>query len=364
MNEINNIIDQYEILKSSGTTSVLATVVHVEGSSYRREGARMLIDEYGYMTGAISGGCLEGDALKKALLALYKNQILLTTYDTTNEDDAKLGAQLGCNGIIDVLFEPIDYTDKNNPIEILQWAESNEDGSVVIVHYSKISPNQGTINAFSPTYGFKNHDGIPSTLSLDKDIKQNTYFSDNTNQTTYFFNYLKPKNHLIIVGAGNDGIIMTNLAQNLGWKVTVVDGRHTHATKERFGDSCQIYLGNAEEVISIVKFPKYTAIALMSHNFQYDLIAMSKLINFTDLPYIGLLGPKKKFEKMKEHLHKMEIYTINVDHIFAPMGFDIGAETPSEIALSTLAEMTSVLNQKSGVSLKFKNSRIHEDIKG
>ncbi len=359
MNEIKNIIDQYKLLKSSGTSSVLATVVQVEGSSYRREGARMLIDEYGNMTGAISGGCLEGDALKKALLSLYKNQITLTTYDTTNEDDAKLGAQLGCNGVIDVLFEPIDYTDENNPIEILQWAESHEDGLVVIVHYSKISPNQGTINAFSPTYGFKNHDGVLSSLSFDKDIKQNTYLSDETNQTNYFFNFLKPKNHLIIVGAGNDAIIMSNLAQNLGWKVTVVDGRHTHATKERFGDSCQIYLGNAEEVVASIKFAKYTAVALMSHNFQYDLIAMSKLIVLNDLPYIGLLGPKKKWEKMKEHLAKMDVNLPNEQQVFAPMGFDIGAETPSEIALSTLAEMTSVLNQKSGSSLKFKTSRIH-----
>ena len=165
------------------------------------------------------------------------------------------------------------------------------------------------------------------------------------------------------MGAGNDAIIMSNLAQNLGWKVTVVDGRHTHATKERFGDSCQLYLGNAQEVVACVKFPKYTAVALMSHNFQYDLIAMSKLIDLNDLPYIGLLGPKKKWEKMKEHLAKMDVNLPNIDHIFAPMGFDIGAETPSEIALSTLAEMTSVLNQKPGSSLKFKTSRIHEEIK-
>jgi xanthine dehydrogenase accessory factor len=362
MNEIKNIIEQYNYLKSTDTACVLATVVHVAGSSYRREGARMLIDEYGNMTGAISGGCLEGDALKKALLALHKNEILLTTYDTTNEDDAILGAQLGCNGIVDVLFEPINYANKQNPLEILDWAESHEDGTTVIVHFAKNEPNKGTINAYTPKYGFRDPDGNSALLSFDKNIQHNTYISEELYQTTYFLNFLKPKNHLIIVGAGNDAIMMSNMAQNLGWKVSVVDGRHTHATKQRFGDSCQIYLGNAEEVVECIQHPPYTAIALMSHNFQYDLKAMEQLINIHHLPYIGLLGPKKKFEKMLEHLHNLGIQILNFDQIFAPMGFDIGAETPAEIALSTLAEMSTVLNKKSGTSLKFKASRIHEEI--
>src|SRR5690606_17455674 len=102
-----------------GTASVLATVVHVEGSSYRKAGARMLVDEFGNITGAISGGCLEGDALRKALLALHRQRNLLVTYDTSDEEDAIIGAQLGCNGIIQILFEPLDYGDKLNPCELL-----------------------------------------------------------------------------------------------------------------------------------------------------------------------------------------------------------------------------------------------------
>src|SRR6201990_2541327 len=98
MKEISDIIAAFERAASAGKQMALATVVHVEGSSYRRPGARMLVTEDGEMTGAISGGCLEGDALRKALLAIIQQQNKLVTYDTTDEDDAKIGVQLGCNG--------------------------------------------------------------------------------------------------------------------------------------------------------------------------------------------------------------------------------------------------------------------------
>lgn len=126
MRELDTIILRYLELKSQHIRCVLATVVHVDGSSYRRPGARMLVDEYGNITGAISGGCLEGDALRKALFALDKQENKLVTYDTSDEDDAIIGAQLGCNGIIQVLFEPIDYTDANNPCELLRAVSEQE----------------------------------------------------------------------------------------------------------------------------------------------------------------------------------------------------------------------------------------------
>ena len=108
MKEIREIIKAYDIANKNGKKSALAEVVHVNGSSYRRPGARMLVREDGALTGAISGGCLEGDALYKAMAVLLKQQSKLVTYDTSDEDDATIGIQLGCAGIIQVLFEPID----------------------------------------------------------------------------------------------------------------------------------------------------------------------------------------------------------------------------------------------------------------
>ena len=107
MKEIRDVIKAYAEAEQQGKQTALATVVHVDGSSFRRPGARMLVTDDGQLTGAISGGCLEGDALRKALLAISQGQNKLVTYDTTNEDDLKFGVQLGCNGVVHILFEPI-----------------------------------------------------------------------------------------------------------------------------------------------------------------------------------------------------------------------------------------------------------------
>src|SRR5215470_3912070 len=120
MKEIRAIVNSYEKARKEGRRMALATVVHVDGSSYRRPGARMLVTDEGKLTGAISGGCLEGDALRKALLVLHQQKSMLVTYDTNDEDDAKFGAGLGCNGIIQVLIEPILPEDADNPIELLR----------------------------------------------------------------------------------------------------------------------------------------------------------------------------------------------------------------------------------------------------
>ncbi|HEV8083172.1 MAG TPA: XdhC family protein, partial [Chitinophagaceae bacterium] len=120
MKEIKAIISAYGKIDKATTSAALATVVRVEGSSYRRTGARMLVMDDGIWVGGISGGCLEGDALKRARLAIAKSVASLITYDTTEDDANQIGVGLGCNGVIDVLFTPLDFSDKNNPVEILK----------------------------------------------------------------------------------------------------------------------------------------------------------------------------------------------------------------------------------------------------
>ncbi len=120
MREIQDILKAHAEAKRQGKKTALATVVHVKGSSYRRPGARMLVADDGQLTGAVSGGCLEGYALRKALHAISQSQNKLVTYDTTDDDDLKFGVQLGCNGIVHILFEPIHPDNPENAIRLLQ----------------------------------------------------------------------------------------------------------------------------------------------------------------------------------------------------------------------------------------------------
>ncbi len=136
MREINHLIKAFEEAKQKQMQTALATVVHVDGSSYRRAGARMLVSEDGELTGAISGGCLEGDALRKAMLAISQQQTKLVTYNTNDEEDAAIGLQLGCEGIIQVLFEPINIEDANNPIELLKKAVNKRQEAILVTLFS------------------------------------------------------------------------------------------------------------------------------------------------------------------------------------------------------------------------------------
>ncbi|RZK14406.1 MAG: XdhC family protein, partial [Pedobacter sp.] len=149
MKEIVAILGAYQKAVAENKKSALATVVKVEGSSYRRPGARMLVTDDGLLTGAISGGCLEGDALRKALSAIHQQENKLVTYDTTDEDDAKFGVQLGCNGIVHILFEPILAEDKFNPIEILKAANDRRENCVIATLFSLENKKQpGSVMLF------------------------------------------------------------------------------------------------------------------------------------------------------------------------------------------------------------------------
>jgi xanthine/CO dehydrogenase XdhC/CoxF family maturation factor len=136
MKEFQSIICAYEKAKSNHLKTALATVVQVDGSAYRRPGARMLVTETGELTGTISGGCLEGDALRKAQAVIFQQQSMLVTYDTTDENDQKFGIGLGCNGIIQILIEPIDPEKEFNPIELLKKATQDRNESVLVTAFS------------------------------------------------------------------------------------------------------------------------------------------------------------------------------------------------------------------------------------
>lgn len=372
MREIKAILDTGEKCRTNGSDCVLATVVHVEGSSYRRAGARMLIDELGNMTGAISGGCLEGDALKKALLALHQNQNKLVTYDTSDENDAVIGAQLGCNGVIQVLFEPIDFEKETNPLTLLRKGFESKLNHVIgtFFHLDKSIDQRGTVLLMNEE--LKIHSSIHckdliGQLKLDaQEVLRNreSIFREYRQDDQSHFVFLEaftPPPHLVLVGAGNDAQLLAQMADILGWDVTVTDGRDTHANKERFS-ACSVIVSRPEQVLENLETNDRTAFVLMTHNYNYDLAVLKTLLEINDIPYIGILGPKKKFDRMLKELKDQccPVSNENLKRIYAPVGLDLGAETPSEIGLSILSEIQAVLTGTDADFLKNRNGPIHK----
>lgn len=367
MKEINDIIKAFHEAQKAGLKTALATVVRVEGSSYRQPGARMLVTETGQLTGAISGGCLEGDALRRALLSIEQQQNKLVTYDTSNEDDIEFGVQLGCNGIVHILFEPIDYLQENNPIFLLEQLTSKRENAVMVTLFSldrsKIQPGTTLLyrEADQFTTGFA-LDGL--TENIQTVLTTESSVSTQLQMTEYsleaLVEFIPPPVRLVIAGAGNDTMPLVEMGVLLGWELIVADGRKTHATRKRFPSAKEVLVIKAGELTNAVSPDRYTVYALMTHNYNYDLEAL-KILLAADPVYIGILGPRKKFDRMLDDLAKdqITITTEQLEYIHTPIGLDIGAETSEEIAVSIIAEIKAVLSDKKGMSLKLKTEKIH-----
>jgi xanthine dehydrogenase accessory factor len=370
MKEIKEIIAAYRAHYHTGQPSALATVVQVDGSAYRRPGARMFVTASGQLTGAISGGCLEGDALRKAQAVIFQNKAKLVTYDTTDEDDQKFGVGLGCNGIIHVLIEPIDYNNPQNPVELLIKTQEKREISIVATLFSVPDPDYsqaGTLRLYKEKKIFGNSK-LPENLeaiivSESEDVahsgKQMVRIYPELDGLAIFYQKIYPPIRLLLFGAGNDTKPLAAMANLLGWEVILIDGRSNHATKERFPSVDQILVGQPDELLPQIETDAMTVALLMTHNFEYEKNALTFLNSF-HLPYIGILGPKKKTEKMLNIL-KSNGEVIIEDNLYAPIGLDIGAEGPEEIALAVCAEIRAVLNKKTPFFLRDKNGPIHHE---
>lgn len=378
MKEIADIIKAYHKAVLEGRRMALATVVHVEGSSYRRPGARMLVTDEGKLTGAISGGCLEGDALRKALLVINQQQNKLVIYDTTDEEDAQFGIQLGCNGIVHILFEPVDPAQSGNPVQLLQALSAKRQDAVLVTLFSLLRPldpipgtcllvlQNGEIlsranngDRYADAYAQIRNEAGAALLNRQSFTKD---YDVNGEVLSAFVEFIHPPVALVIVGAGNDAFPMAAMANILGWEVILADGRASHATSARFPNASQIIVSKAAAVLSHLAIDEQTVFILMTHNYNYDIALLELLVKEEKCQYIGSLGPRKKLERMINDLgdQGMALTAAQQNKIFGPVGLDLGAETAEEIALSVIAEIKKVLTAKTGLSLREKQYPIHD----
>lgn len=370
MKEIRDIIQAYKQARAEGRQTALATVVHVEGSSYRRPGARMLVTDEGQLTGAISGGCLEGDALRKALLVMKEKRSMLVTYDTMDEDDAKFGVGLGCNGIIQVLIEPIDASLENNPISYLEAIAAERKKAVLVTLFSmddRKTTQPGTCMLLKEDGHMVNRSPLLQD-TLEKDARdtfrtQQSSFKKYINPSinlTAFIELIRPAVSLVIAGAGNDAIPLVEMAAILGWDITVVDGRASYAKKNRFPQASTVITAKPGLVLDHLTIDDQTVFVLVTHNYNYDK-ALLKLLVSKGVQYAGMLGPRKKLERMLTEWEDegLRFTSEQLSVIHSPVGLNIGAETAEEIALSILAEIKAVLSGKQGQFLKTDDNTIH-----
>ncbi len=366
MKEIKSILQLYHSLKASGEKCAIAQVVRVEESSYRREGARMLVFESGVFEGGISGGCLEGDALQRSQIAILKQQPSIVTYDTSKENE--IGVGLGCNGIIDVLISPI--SEDSNMLEMLQKCVSDRGVHVIATVTALNEKVSGITLGKSFYYDTVNksledctHSGFQSFLQekiqhVLENKKSSIYrFEEKGIEASVFIELIPPQFHLAVYGDNYDVYPILEMARLLDWDVSLT-GNVQKLQKEKLQSVKQLYPKDADARPEI---DDRTAIILMAHDYKTDYANLEHLIK-SGAPYIASLGPRKRFDKMVIELKSsgIELTEAEQERIFAPCGLEIGANTPEEIALSLFSEILGVFSGKRGGMLREKVGPIHE----
>ena len=329
--ELKRIVLQYEKRQEQ---AVLATVVALDGSSYRRPGVRMMIFENGDMVGAVSGGCVEKEVFHQAASVFSTGLSKIMVYDGRY--------RLGCEGILYILLETFA------PDQVL------------------LDRFWGSIKARRPfgiTSFFKKEHGVDadqhSLFEFDGEVLPVCGTAKKQGQGLLRFDQtLDPCFQLLILGAEHDAVQLCQFAALAGWEVTVVANPREEKTEKDFPGIHKFIQSEPEAFVHTLD--KQTAVMVMTHSFVKDLQFVMSLSG-ERAAYFGLLGPTKRREKLLGELleRQPEVSAMFLEDIHGPAGIDIGAETPQEIAISILSEILSTIHGKQTNSLRHKGGKIH-----
>lgn len=368
MTELAEILKAVTAASAAGEPVALATIISVRGSTYRREGARLLVTQSGQQTGNISGGCLEGDVAVIAAEVLERRAPRVMTYDLTADDDAVWGLGLGCNGVIEVFIEPTAADDL-----LWQAARSalDDDETVVVATAVEGTPAipAGRRVVFRPDgrrqggLGDAAAEAEAATLAqaAARDLRSRVHAVQTAGgPLRLFVEVLHPPMRLVVCGAGHDAIPIVRFAAQLGWRVIVVDRREAFLNHDRFPGASGFVQTEFPAAGQVVPADPHTAVLIMTHNYIHDRDLLRAFLP-TPATYLGMLGPRARTEKILRELQAegVAIPEGRRAQIFGPVGLDIGSETPDEIALAALTEILAVARGRDGGFLRSRGVPIH-----
>ena len=301
---------------SDGVPAVLARLVSVEGSHYRKPGARMLLARDGRSAGAISAGCLEADLRERLPGVLSSGRAEIVEYDSRTFEDLVWGLGSGCNGLVRILLSPFAGA----------LRETLERASDLLSNGRSVRLE----TVVSPAAGSTREAGDVRLLGERE--------SPDEGRGGIFVEEIRPAISLLIVGRGPDAAPVARLAAELGWAVSVLADRGEAAARERFAGLPVAFAGGVEAART---FPAHarSAAVVMSHRFADDAAALEALLP-RGFPYLGVLGPRERTKRLLRSIAAEDAAA----RVRSPAGLNVGAETAEEIALSIVAEIQEVLS--------------------
>jgi len=364
MREARDILDAWDAIRGRGGRAVLATIVEVSGSTYRRPGARMLLGDDGSAVGLLSGGCLEGDLAERARAVLDRGEATTVVYDMTGRDELVWGLGLGCAGKVHVLLEPLPAPSAPDVPELLRRAVERREAVSLATVYRSSAPAGAPVGArIAPGSGSTGDEELDSRLSAELPAPRTVVRRYATAAGDYdvLLESIPPPLPLLILGGGPDALPLVRLARELGWHVTVVDHRPSFARAANFPFADRVVRSDRENPLGGLPLDEATVAVVMTHQFLHDVELLQRLLA-SPVRYIGLLGPRARAEQLVAALGERGIAppSERLECVFGPVGLDLGAETPEEIALSIAAEIRAVLGGRRGGFLRQRDEPLHE----
>ncbi|APZ46207.1 XdhC and CoxI family protein [Polaribacter reichenbachii] len=337
IHELKEIIHQTVINQQKGLKNVLASVVHLEGSSYRKPGVRMLISEDLNSVGAVSGGCVEKEIIQRAKSVFLDNKAKVITYDGRY--------RLGCEGILYILIEPFFIDDAF----LKAFATTIDKRESLKIDSFFLKKDES----------FGNFGSVVTFYNQEKFTFSELFTQQKESEIAVFLQILQPAFKLIIIGGEHDAVKLCKMAANLGWEIDVITSAKDSKRLSDFPGANSV-VGNSPETIEFSDISENTAIVIMNHSYVQDLKYVVKLSKYNP-KYIGILGAPKRRERLFNELFEFvpDITDQFLENIYTPAGLHIGAKTPEEIAVSIIAEILSVIRQKEPFSLRKINGKIH-----
>jgi xanthine dehydrogenase accessory factor len=369
LTDFEHILPLWRELEAAGVDYVLATVVAVEGSSYRRPGARMLLAPDGRRAGTVSGGCLEAAVAKKAWW-LTSDGPVVERYSTL-DDDGDLPYGSGCGGVVVILLER-----RATAAPLLQALYAAFVARVPLAIATVLEGPRVARRAFASALTRSSVDplldedraqgdlALLATQTLEGRSSQDTTLDIDGAPTRVWVDYRPARPGLWICGAGDDARPLLNLARELGWFVGLVDGRSHLATRARFANADDVlaidifaFPGSAPQALDI---HPTDAVVLITHSFEQDSRFLAWLLGRGSLPaYVGVLGPQRRTRealveaaRLLQHVHPEKLIDQWLEDLHAPTGLDLGADTPAAIALSILSEVQKLLTASTALPLR------------
>jgi xanthine dehydrogenase accessory factor len=351
--ETADVMDRIAALLQDGREAAVATVVRIEGSAYRRPGAKLLITDDGETLGGVSGGCLEADVREVAQEVMRSGVPSLRRYESRTEDDTLFGIGPGCDGMVEIFIQSAGrgalrdlvadlraILRGNSPIVLVTVLDGPNPGSTLAVDEADSHGSLGSPEA--------NQRG--AQLARSSAVRPGV---QTLGDRTVFVERLDPPRHLVVFGAGDDALPLVSYAAEAGFRVTVIDHRGAFLTAERFPAAYERIEARPEDEGVALPTGQGSLAVLMMHSLDHDRDWAGRVLR-AGFGYVGLLGPRQRTQFI--------LKSLSAEHdprVFGPIGLDVAAEGPHQIAISILAELLVVVGSRSPRHLSERSAPIH-----